>query len=169
MTAPNDIITRADQVAFSGPVFRDFTAKLANIDFPVITQKPKAVLQFTEMVTHKAIASYPHPVGEIVMNRTSGKGGAPSDRGPWGYILISANAQGYPDIVELVGHTVRIRAKENPIAADVERGTEAGSFLTWDIIEVDGEDHREPDDDTTPTAVSATTQPEAVAEDAPKG
>lgn len=142
MTQPNEVVTRADQLAFSGPVFREFTASLVNIEFPVENGRAKSKLQFTGMNVIDSIAPYPHPAGEIVMNRTGQNGARPSDRSPWGRLLLSSQEQGYPDILELLGKTLHILAHEQKIEANAERGTEAGSFLTWEILSVNGVDAR---------------------------
>jgi len=143
MTQPLGVVTRRDQLAVTGPVFRDFTAKLMNMEFPVENDRPKTKLQFTEMNVHKSVAAYPHPTGELVMNRVSQNGGQPSDRSIWGRLLISSDEQGYPDILELIGHTLHMVSSENTIEADAKRGTEAGSFITWKIVAVDGVDNRQ--------------------------
>ena len=146
MTQPHEVVTRRDQLALSGPVFREFTGKLANMEFPVENNRAKTKLQFTEMNVIRAIATYTHPAGEIVMNRTSPRGGQPSDRSPWGRLLISSDEQGYPDIVELLGHTLHMNSREQKIEADAERGREEGSFLVWEVLSVDGVDSRLPPD-----------------------
>lgn len=151
MTQPNDVVTRRDQLAVSGPVFREFKAKLANMEFPIENNRAKAKLQFTEMNVIEAVAPYPHPAGEITLNRTGANGGRPSDRSPWGRLLVSSDEQGYPDLLELIGHTLHIQAIEQKIEADPERGREAGSFLNWIILSVDGVDKRpQPEDASNP-------------------
>lgn len=151
MTQPNAVVTRRDQLAVSGPVFREFTAKLANMEFPIENQRAKAKLQFTEMKVFETVAPYPHPTGEITLNRTGNNGARPSDRSPWGRLLISADEQGFPDLLELMGHVLHIKAHEQKIEANPERGQEAGSFLTWEILAVDGTDRRpQPEDASNP-------------------
>lgn len=142
MTQPHEVVTRRDQLATSGPVFREFTGKLANMEFPIENNRAKTKLQFTELKVIRTVAPYTHPAGEIVMNRTSSRGGQPSDRSPWGRLLISADEQGYPDILELLNHTLHMSSREQVIAADESAGREAGSFLTWEILSVDGIDNR---------------------------
>jgi len=144
MTQPH-VVTRRDQLAVSGPVFREFTGKLVNMEFPVENQRAKSKLQFIEMNVIQSVAAYPHPTGEIVMNRTSANGGQPSDRSPWGRLLVSADEQGYPDILELLQKTLHMVSHEQKIEANPERQQEAGSFITWEIVSVDGVDHRTPD------------------------
>ncbi len=143
MTQPAKPVTRRDEVVSSGPVFRDFHGKLANMTFPIESGKAKTHLMFTEMDVHKTNGQpYPHPAGEIVMNRQSGKGGAPSDRSPWGKFIIASDLQGFPDCIELIDKNLHMVATEQTIPADPDKGTDAGMFLTWDITEVDGNDNR---------------------------
>ena len=144
MTQPH-VVTRRDQLAVSGPVFMEFSCKLVNMEFPVENQRAKSKLQFIEMNVIQSVAAYPHPTGEIVMNRTSANGGQPSDRSPWGRLLVSADEQGYPDILELLQKTLHMVSHEQKIEANPERQQEAGSFITWEIVSVDGVDHRTPD------------------------
>lgn len=142
MTQPHEVVTRRDQLAVTGPVFREFKGKLANMEFPIENNRAKTKLQFTEMDVIKSVAAYTHPAGEIVMNRTSSKGGQPSDRSPWGILLISSDEQGYPDILELMNKTLHMVSSERIIEANAERNQEAGSFLVWTIASVDGVDNR---------------------------
>ena len=144
MTSPHEVVTRRDQLAISGPVFREFTGRLVNMEFPIENNRAKAKIQFTEMNVIEAVAHYPHPTGEIVMNRSGRNGGRPSDRSPWGRLLISADEQGYPDLLELMTHTLHMKASEEIIEADPENNRAAGSFLVWDILAVDGVDNRKP-------------------------
>ena len=154
MTQPHTPVTRADQLSFSGPPFREFTGKLVDIEFPIERQRPKSKLQFTEMKVLRTIAPYPHPAGELSFNRTGRNGEAPSDRSPWGRLILSSQAQGHPDILDLVGHTLHITSSEQKIDADPETGREAGSFLYWDIVAVDGHDARpKPVDASNPVSV----------------
>lgn len=150
MTQQHEVVTRRDQLAVSGPVFREFVGKLVNMEFPIENARAKAKLQFTEMQVIHTIAPYPHPTGELVMNRTSQNGGQPSDRSPWGRLLVSSDEQGYPDIIELLTHILHMLSHEQTIDADPARGREAGSFITWEIVAVDGADNR------TPAPASAT-------------
>jgi hypothetical protein len=161
MTQPHEVVTRRDQLAISGPVFREFIGKLASMEFPIENNRPKTKLQFTEMQVIKTVAAYPHPTGEIVMNRTNPKGGQPSDRSPWGRLLISCDEQGYPDILELLNHDLHMVASENTIDADPERGREAGSFISWTIVAVDGTDNRAPAEPETPADTAVTPDPKA--------
>ncbi len=142
MTSQHEVVTRRDQLAISGPVFREFIGKLANMEFPIENNRAKAKIQFTEMNVIQAVAHYPHPTGEIVMNRSGRNGGRPSDRSPWGRLLISADDQGYPDFLELMTHILHMKAAEEIIEADPENNRAAGSFLVWDILAVDGVDNR---------------------------
>jgi len=157
MTSQHEVVTRRDQLAISGPVFREFTGKLANMEFPIENNRAKAKIQFTEMNVIQAVAHYPHPTGEIVMNRSGRNGARPSDRSPWGRLLISADDQGYPDFLELMTHTLHMKASEEIIDADPENNRTAGSFLVWDILAVDGVDNRvaSAPDGTAPPAEDA--------------
>ncbi len=149
MTNQHEIVTRVDQLTFSGVVFTEFKGKLVDMEFPVENGTPKTKLQFVEMNVIKTKAPYLHPAAEIVMNRANRKGET-SDRGTWGKLIVSSDAQGYLDITELKGHTLHMVATENKIEARPERGTEAGSFTTWEILSVDGVDKRPPSDDSAP-------------------
>lgn len=142
MTSQHNVVTRRDQLAISGPVFREFKGKLANMEFPIENNRPKAKIQFVDMEMIQAVAHYPHPTAEIVMNRTGQNGKPPSDRSPWGRLLISSDEQGYPDFLELMNHTLHMKASEEIIEADPENNRAAGSFLVWDILSVDGVDNR---------------------------
>lgn len=148
MTQPHEVVTRRDQLAITGPVFREFTGKLANMEFPIENNRAKTKLQFTELKVIRSVAPYVHPAGELVMNRTSSRGGQPSDRSPWGKLLISSDEQGYPDILELLNHTLHMSSHEQTIDADPANNREAGSFLIWEIESVDGVDSRLPPEDT---------------------
>lgn len=153
MTSQHEVVTRRDQLAVSGPVFREFTGKLADMEFPIENNRAKSKLQFTEMHVIEAVAHYPHPTGEIIMNRTGRNGGRPSDRSPWGRLLISADNQGYPDMLELLSRTLHMKASEEIIEADPENNRAAGSFLVWDILAVDGADNRQAPGDSAPPVV----------------
>ena len=158
MTQQHEVVTRRDQLSISGPVFREFTAKLNNMQFPIENNRAKTHLEFTEMNVIHAVAAYPHPTGEIIMNRTGQNGKPPSDRSPWGRLLISADEQGYPDMLELINHTLHMVATEEKIDATVDdAGQEtraAGSFLVWDILDVDGVDNRKPPEVVEPAAAA---------------
>ncbi len=157
MTQPSEVVTRRDQLAVSGPVFREFTGKLANMEFPVENGRGRAKLQFTEFKVIHTIAPYPHPAGELTFNRTGLNGARPSDRSPWGRLLISSDEQGFPDVLELIGHTLHMIAHEQQIQANPEQGREAGSFLTWEILTIDGEDRRpQPEDASDPAPAEST-------------
>ena len=152
MTQPHTPVTRADQLAFTGPPFREFEGRLANMEFPIERQRPKAKLQFVDMKVLRALAPYPHPAGELSFNRTGRNGEPPSDRSAWGRLLMSSLEQGYPDILELIDHTLHLNSQEQRIEADPEAGREAGSFLIWTITAVDGQDNRpKPADASNPT------------------
>ena len=152
MTNQHEVVTRVDQLTFSGVVFTEFKGKLVDMEFPIENGTPKTKLQFVEMNVIKTKAPYLHPAAEIVMNRASKRNGEfiTSDRGPWGCLIVSSDAQGYLDITELKGHTLHMVATQNKIEANAERGTEAGSFTTWEILSVDGVDKRLPSDDSAP-------------------
>lgn len=149
MTQPHDVITRADQISYSGVVFTEFKGKLEDMEFPVENGQPKTKLQFVEMDVIHTKAPYPHPAAEISMNRAN-KQGKVSDRGPWGMLLISSRDQGYEDITELVKKTLHMRASEKKIDADESRGTSEGSFTVWEILSVDGKDSRNNSSDSLP-------------------
>lgn len=153
-TQPTEVVTRRDQLTISGPVLREFTGKFHNIEFTVEQGRAKSKLQFTEVEVHSTLAEYPHPTAELLMNRTGPNNKPPSDRSPWGRLLISCDEQGYEDIMELVGRTLRLRAHENLIEENKERNQEAGSFLSWSVIEVDGVNNRQAEDaaDSDPTS-----------------
>lgn len=157
MTQPHEVVTRIDQVTFSGTVFREFKGKLVNMEFPVENNQPKSKLQFAEMEIIYTLQPYPHPAAEIVMNRLNRKGEV-SDRGPWGNLIVNSNAQGYPDVMELIGHTLHMLAHDQKIEADASRGQSEGSFTLWDILSVDGVDRRPTPD--VPAATPATPTPE---------
>jgi hypothetical protein len=170
MTQPHEVVTRRDGLAISGPVFREFTGKLANMEFPIENNRAKTRLQFTEMNVIRSVAAYTHPAGELVMNRTSGKGGQPSDRSPWGRLLISCDEQGYPDIMELLNKTLHMNSFDQIIEANAERNQEAGSFLIWTILSVDGVDSRPtpeeaapPSDEAAPPAAGDKTEDDLLA------
>jgi hypothetical protein len=129
-------------------VFREFKGDLVGMTFPVENNRPKSKLQFANVEIIKTVAAYLHPTAEIVMNRTSRNGGAPSDRSPWGKLIISSDEQGYPDIIDLKGHRLHMQATEQNIPADPERNQEAGTFLTWNILSVDSVDRRPPPEET---------------------
>ena len=154
MVQPQEVVTRRDQLAVSGPVFREFTGKLANMEFPIESGRAKAKLQFTEMNVIVAVAPYPHPVGELSFNRTGANGKQPSDRSPWGRLLVSSDEQGYPDLMELMNHTLHMKATQVDVPANTERGTEAMSFLNWEILSVDGKDARPQPGDVSDPAPS---------------
>ena len=151
MTQPNEFITRVDQLTFTGVVFREFKAKLADLEPFQDKNQAKVRLQFVDMEVIKSLQDYPHPAAELVMNRVNAKGEV-SDRGPWGAFILASSLQGYPDCMELKGKTLHMLAKENHIDADESRNQTAGMFLTWEILSVDGKDGREPvyvaDDDS---------------------
>lgn len=154
MTQPNEVVTRKDQLTFSGVVFREFIAKLSGMEFPVENGQPKTHIQFVDMKIIRTIAPYPHPAAEIVMNRAN-KAGKTSDLSPWGRLIISSDDQGYPDIVELIGKELHMNASEKIIEADPERGREAGSFIVWEILSVDGVDNRIHNEDGPPAEAIA--------------
>ncbi len=164
MTQQHEVVTRVDQLTFSGNVFTEFKGKLVDMEFPVENNQPKTKLQFVEMDIIKTKAPYPHPAAEIVMNRANRKGEV-SDRGAWGKLIISSDAQGYPDVTELKGHTLHMVAKDNIIEADESRGQTAGNFTTWEILSVDGEDKRPPSSNSAPAAATPTNN---TGEDDPK-
>ena len=157
MTQAGDLpVTTREGLAVSGPVFREFKGKLANIEFTVENGRPKGCLQFTEMDVIRSVAAYPHPTGEIKMNRTGQNGAKPSDRSPWGRLIIDSDEQGYPDLMSLIDQTLHMNAIENKIEANADRGTEAGSFISWEILSVNGEDNRPKDGDVPAADASGT-------------
>ena len=161
MTQPHEVVTRRDQLAISGPVFREFRGTLANMEFPIENGRAKAKLQFTDMDVIEAVAHYPHPTGEIVLNRTGQNGSRPSDRSPWGRLLISSDQQGYPDFLELLTHTIHMKAFEEKIEATPEQNRQAGSFLVWEILDVDGDDNRALPEDSLSANEVETPDPKA--------
>jgi hypothetical protein len=160
MTQPHEVVTRIDQVTFSGTVLREFTAKLVDMEFTVEGGQPKSKLQFAEVQVHDCIAPYPHPAAELVMNRANRKGEV-SDLGPWGALIVSSNIQGYPDLMELKGKTLRLLAHHHKIEADEKRGQSEGSFLTWEILSVDGVDSRPTIEDSIAATPASDGDPKA--------
>ena len=160
MTSPNQVVTKREDLTITGVVFREFTGKLVHMEFPMESGRAKSKLQFTEVDIIKTLAPYPHPACEIVMNRTGAKGEKPSDRSVWGRLLISCDEQGYPDIMELEGKVLHMIAAENTIEANAERGTDAGTFISWGILSVDGVDSRStPEDGVAPTVAEEPADP----------
>ncbi len=142
MTQPSDVVTRRDQLTYSGVVFREFVGKLENMEFPVENGQAKTKWHFVDLKMIDTIQAYPHPACEIIMNRANKATGAVSDRGPWGMAIISSDEQGYPDITDLIGHTLHMKATERTIPADPAKKQEESMFLTWEVLSVDGEDNR---------------------------
>ncbi len=159
MTSPNQVVTKREDLTISGVVFREFTGKLVHMDFPIENGRAKSKLQFTEVNIIKTLAPYLHPACEIVMNRTGAKGEKPSDRSVWGRLIIASDEQGYPDIMELIDKTLHMEAAENTIEANAERGVEAGSFITWNILSVDGKDSRSTPEDGVPDSQAQAEEP----------
>jgi hypothetical protein len=54
--------------------------------------------------------------------------------------------------MELMGHTLHLKAAQQDVPANPERGTEAISFLTWTILSVDGVDKRPTPEDASDPA-----------------
>ena len=61
MTQQHEVVTRRDQLAISGPVFREFIGKLANMEFPIENNRAKSKIQFTEMNVIDAVAGNGDP------------------------------------------------------------------------------------------------------------
>lgn len=156
MTQQHAPITRRDQLTISGVVFREFKAKLEGMDFPVENGQPKSKLQFVGVEIIRTLQAYPHPALEITMNRANQKGEV-SDRSPWGRLIISSDEQGYPDITELMGKTLHMNGTEQIIPADPAKGRDAGMFVTWEILSVDGVDKRTPPEEVAEPAPLAQT------------